>query len=331
MASRSATIGLGFATLLVLLAGCGSPGQAPATPRGAVTPAPVPTDPPTPPPERAEVPAPLAGGTPDATALARAHAESLARRSYRLDTYVSRSVGDEPGEPGGSIQNRLDRRSYRVQSGGTYRASRVLLVVGSGPASRLPRWDAYADGEAEYRRVVGSEGTAYERRPLAPAALPPHRGRTVAMVIRYLDVRETTVERVVTERGPRVHVVGRDPRAAGLGNVSSYRVEALLTGTGRVERLEATYVTADGVSVRAGFGVRDVGSVRVDPPGWYDEARAETGGSGPVASVSGGTTTPTSGGSANATARPRYSTYRSETNTTSASTAPRTTASVTAP
>lgn len=196
---------------------------------------------------------------------------------------MSRSRGAGPAR---SVHSRLDRRSYRVQSDGTYRAARVVLVVGSGPASRRPGWTAYADGEAEYRRVVDGNGTSYERRSLAPSALPPHRGRAVAMVVRYLDVAEASVERVRTERGPRFRVIGRDPRAPGLRNVSGYRVEAVVTGAGRVEILEATYVAPDGASVRAGFRVRDVGSVRVDPPGWYGEARAETAGGG-------GTPTPT--------------------------------------
>jgi hypothetical protein len=312
--SRSAAPRPVLAVLLVLLAGCGSPAQAPGTgaPQGGtVTPAPVPTDSPTPPPERAEVPAALAGETPNATALARRHAASLARRSYRLDTYVSRSFGTEPGRP---VHSRLDRLSYRVQSGGTYRAARALLVVGSGPTSRLPRWEAYADGEAEYRRVTDTRGTRYERRSLAPAALPPHRGRAVAMVIRYLDVAAAEVERVRTDRGPRVRVVGREPRTAGLGDASDYRVEALVTAAGRVERLEATYVTAGGVSVRAGFRVRDVGSVRVGPPDWYGEARRETlgvgGGDGDEDGNGNGTgagvrtVTPGSGGPSNGTVSP---------------------------
>jgi len=220
-----------------------------------------------------EVPAPLAAETPDAGSLARRHAESLSRRSYLLTTYVSRSWGAGPSR---SVQNRLDRRSYRVQSGGTYRASRVLLVVGSGPASRLPRWEAYADGEAEYRRVVGEGGTSYERRSLAPAALPPHQGRAVAMIVRYLDVAEARVEHVQTERGPRFRVVGRDPRAPGLQNVSSYRIEAVLTDAGRIVRFEAKYIAPNDTTVRAGFRVRDVGSVRVVPPDWYGDARTET-------------------------------------------------------
>jgi hypothetical protein len=294
-----------LAALLVLLAGCGGLG---ATGGSAgdrtVTPAPVPTDSPTPRPERAAVPDPLAGGSPNATGLARLHVESLSRRSYLLDTYVSRTWGEGFAR---SVENRLDRRSYRVQSGGTYRASRVLLVVGSGPASRLPRWEAYADGEAEYRRVVGGGGTSYERRSLSPAALPPHLGRAMALVVRYLDVAETSVEHVRTERGPRLRVVGREPRAPGLGNASDYRIEAVVTGAGRVEIIEATYRTQRGVSVRVGFRVRDVGSVRVRPPDWYGEARAETLGNGASTNgteVADGTPTPAPGASLDGTTSP---------------------------
>ena len=263
-----------LAALLVVLAGCGSvsPGGS-TSPDGTVTAAPVPTDSPTPPPERATVPAPLVGATPNETTLALLHAESLARRSYRLTAYDSRSRGEGFAR---SVQNRLDRRSYRVQSGGTYRAARVVLVVGSGPAAQLPSWEAYADGEAEYRRVVGTNGTSYERRSLAPAALPPHQGETVAMIVRYLDVAEATVEHVSTERGPRLRVVGREPRSPELANASNYRVEAIVTGSGRVEMLEARYALRHGISVRTGFRVRDVGSVGVGPPDWYGEARAET-------------------------------------------------------
>lgn len=274
MATRRVRPRPAFVALLVVLAGCGGVAQGPETPPGrTVTPAPVPTDSPTPGPERASVPAPLTGPTPNATALARRHAESLSRRSYRFESYVGQAWGEDPDR---SIQDRLDRRSYRVQSGGTYRAARVLLVFGSGPTSRLPRWEAYADGEAEYRQVTTENGTRYERRSLAPAALPPHQGLAVAKVVRYLDVAEATVERVATERGPRLRVVGREPRAPGLENVSGYRVEAIVTGTGRVEILEAAYVLEEGLAVRSGFRVRDVGSVRVDPPDWYGEARAET-------------------------------------------------------
>ncbi|PSQ08587.1 hypothetical protein BRC93_15145 [Halobacteriales archaeon QS_5_70_15] len=285
VAIRSGPLGPALAAVLVVLAGCGSVTQGPRTPRGGtVTPAPVPTDSPTPTPERASVPAPLAAGTPNATALALLQAESLAGRSYRLDTYVGRSRG---AGPVGSVQTGLDRRSYRVQSDGNYRAARVVLVVGSGPTSQLPGWTAYADGEAEYRRVSDGNGTSYERRWLAPSALPPHRGRAVAMVGRYLDVAEASVEQVRTERGPRLRVVGRDPQAPGLRNVSDYRVEAVVTGAGRIEVLEATYVAPDGASVRTGFRVRDLGSVRIDPPDWYGEARTETieGGATPTATA----------------------------------------------
>lgn len=305
MALRATALRVVLAGLLLLLAGCGGLAGDPTTPdAGTVTPVPVPTDSPTPPPERAPVPAPLAGETPNETALARLHAESLSRRSYRLQVYASESWGAGPGQ---AVQNRLDQRSYRVQSGGTYRAARVLLVVGSGPASRLPRWQAYADGEAEYRRVVGDDGVSFERRSLAPAALPPHQGRTVAMLIRYLDVGEATVEHVLTDRGARLRVVGRDPRAPELRNVSAYRAEAVVTGSGRVELLRVRYVTADGVSVRTGFRVRDVGSVRVAPPDWYGRARAETLGIGGATDSpeppTAATATPT-GGTPNGTAGP---------------------------
>lgn len=293
------------AALLVLLAGCGGLG---ATEDSAgdrtVTPAPVPTDSPTPRPERAAVPDPLTGMAPNATGLARLHVESLSRRSYLLDTYLSRTWGEGFAR---SVENRLDRRSYRVQSGGTYRASRVLLVVGSGPASRLPRWEAYADGEAEYRRVVGGGGTSYERRSLSPAALPPHLGRAMALIVRYLDVAEASVEHVRTERGPRLRVVGREPRTPGLTNVSDYRVEAVVTGAGRVEILEATYRTSRGVSVRVGFRIRDVGSVRVRPPDWYGEARTETLGNGGATNgtvAADGTPTLASGAPLDGTASP---------------------------
>jgi len=259
--------------LLVLLAGCGSVAQSPATPRATVTPAPVPTDSPTPRPERATVPEPLVGATPDPTALARLHAESLSRRSYRLGTYHSRSRGESDDRP---AWTRLDRRSYRVQSGGTYRAERVVLVVGPARISRRPQWRAFADGRAEYRRVVAGDDTAYERRQLATAALPPHQGRAVAMLVRYLDVGRATVEHVRTERGPRLRVVGRDPQPPSLGDVSAYRVEAVVAESGRVERLEASYLAADGSAVSVGFRVIEVGGVRVDPPDWYGEARAAT-------------------------------------------------------
>jgi hypothetical protein len=299
------TLRSALVALLVLVAGCGGPGAAgDSAGDRTVTPAPVPTDSPTPRPERAALPDPLAGAAPNATGLGRLHVESLSRRSYLLDTYVSRTWGEGFAR---SVENRLDRRSYRVQSGGTYRASRVLLVVGSGPASRLPRWEAYADGEAEYRRVVGGGGTSYERRSLAPAALPPHLGRAMALIVRYLDVAEASVEYVRTERGPRIRVVGREPRAPGLGNASDYRVEAVVTGAGRVEILEATYRTPRGVSVRVGFRVRDVGSVRVRPPDWYGEARAETLGSGASTNgteVADGTPTPAPGASLDGTASP---------------------------
>jgi hypothetical protein len=107
----------------------------------------------------------------------------------------------------------------------------------------------------------------------------------MAMIARYLDVADATVESVSTERGPRVRVVGRDPRAPGLSNVSNYRVEALLTESGRVERLGVAYLAANGSLIRAGVHVQDVGAVVVDSPVWYDEARAATLGPGAVTSA----------------------------------------------
>lgn len=256
---------------LLVLAGCGGlTGNPATTDDGTVTPAPVPTDSPTPRSERAGPPVPLTEGVPNATAIARRHAAVLERRSYRLRTYVSHSRGDDQGD---TVRSTIDQRTYRVQSGGTYRGVRVWVLAGSGTTERLHRWEAYGDGEAEYRMVVTENGTSYERRPLAPTALPPHQGRAVTMLVRYLDVGDPVVEPIRSGRGPRVRVVGRDPRAPGLQNASDYRVEAVLTEAGRVETLEASYVAANGSNVRVGFRVSDVGSVRVNPPSWYDEAR----------------------------------------------------------
>lgn len=260
---------------LLVLAGCGDLAGAHSTvDRATVTPAPVPTDSPTPP---AEPPAPLTGPEPDAAALARFHADALERRSYRLRTYVGRS---QRTDTGGAVRSIIDRRTYRVQSGWTYRAVRVSVLVGAGTTQRLTRWEAYADGDAEYRRTVSTNGTAYERRPFASETLPPHRERTAAMLRRYLDVADVTVETVRTERGPRVRMVGHDPRTPELGGVSDYHVEAVLTEDGRVERFEASYLAANGSSVLVGFRVGDVGSVRVEPPAWYGEAREATLGTG---------------------------------------------------
>jgi hypothetical protein len=282
--------------VLFVLAGCGGlAGNPSPAGDGTITPAPVPTDPPTSRPERAEPPDPLVGETPDPSRLDRYHARGLERRSYRLLTYVGRS---ERTGRGGPVRSTIDRRIYRVQRGWTYRAVRVSVRTGSGTTERFVQWEAYADGDAEYRRTVAANGTSYERRPFASGTLPPHRERTAAVLGRYLDVGDVTVEIVRTDRGSRIRVVGREPRAPGFGNVTDYRVEAVLTEDGLVERFEATYLATNGSSVLVGFQVDGVDSVRVEPPSWYEEAREATLGGGS------GARGPSPDGNATATSRP---------------------------
>lgn len=285
-----------FVAALFVLAGCGGlAGNPSPAGDGTITPAPVPTDPPTSRPDRAEPPAPLVGEAPDPSRLDRYHARALERRSYRVRTYVGRS---ERTGRGGPVRSTIDRRIYRVERGWTYRAVRVSIRTGSGTTERFVRWEAYADGDAEYRRTVSANGTSYERRPFASGTLPPHRERTAAMLGRYLEVADVTVEIVRTDRGSRIRVVGGDPVGPGFEDASDYRVEAVLTEEGLVERFEATYLAANGSSILVGFQVDGVDSVGVEPPAWYEEARDATLGGGS------GSRGPSPVGNATATSRP---------------------------
>jgi hypothetical protein len=240
-----------------------------------------------------DLPAALRDGV-DARALATAHTESLAGRSYRW------RVSREYAAGSGAFERRIvERRTVRVAAATRYLGSRSRLVSETGVTVEIPRSETFADGTTVYRRVAGPDDAtaSYDRWPAAVCA--GGEGATLdaaeSMVLRFLTVERATVTRAETAVGPGFRVVGEGAAHPLLSGVESYRVTATVTPDGTVRSLEATYVRPDEGPTGArsvAFEYDGVDATTVDPPWWYDEARRATG----TAASDGTPPTPTCGG-----------------------------------
>jgi hypothetical protein len=252
---------------LVLLTGCSAfAGAGEPTPSATVTPAPVPEDRLARPPV-VSPPEPIRGtdGV-DARALAGRHAETLSRVNYTWT--VSRNASAPELE-----QWAVDVAVVRVAGPTRYRAQRATVYRRPGLAIRLPESETYADGERVYVRDEElTSPEAYTSRPALTCAGGEgvHADAAEGLIARYLAVENATVERVETDDGVRFAVAGRGSRT--LGTVEDYRVEASVTGAGRVERLRATWREGEAGPVTVEFAYRRVGTTVAPPPFWYATA-----------------------------------------------------------
>lgn len=262
---------------LAVTAGCGAIDQAGSDGRttDTLTPAAVPTDAATPTPDARLPPGVRRGGI-DAGRLARAHADAVDGRSYRVYVFESRAWGAD----GTAVRN-ATRWVVQAENRTVYRYDRIETRDRLHNRTFTTRRDAregYADGTAEYVRHTTESGVRYARRPVGLRG--DGDGRFVDLVAgwieRYLAVGTVTV---AAHNGTLVRVVGRGPRATGLTGTENYTVRALVAPTGFVHELRVRYELREGgrrVHVVVGVRYSSVGAATVDPPYWYTAARNAT-------------------------------------------------------
>ncbi|MFB6170051.1 MAG: hypothetical protein ABEJ06_02785 [Haloarculaceae archaeon] len=234
-------------------------------------------------------------GVTDADALARAHAEAVAGRVYRLVTVHegSRSAPVLVGRPAvvGSAQRRYANATQiaRVAAPGTFHYTVRGTRDRSGTDRRV-RYGVYADGGRSHSRLRTETGTYYWKSDVDARNGGPQAVRARRFVARYLDTSESTLarERVDGETRYRVVATGRPHRVTG--PVEDYRAVASVTPAGVVRELTVTYTrTADGPEpVRFELRYDRFGQQTVFPPSWLRPARerlAAVEGTGPSHSI----------------------------------------------
>lgn len=248
---------------LVVLAGCGTTGESTGTP--TLSPAPVPrtsTSAPTPAPTPASPKASLppgvtAAGIVNESALARAHSAALDGRSYRMVLVVNRSTG---------AHWERQRRVVRVRN----RTTHLVRSVRVTRANRSER-AVYTDGGERYVRCETS-GTATDC-PVASATGE----NTAGFVLGLLSGTESRVEGPVRRDGRVRYRVVATGSPFGIGSpygvveVTNYTATALVTPSGLVSRLHASYDRHEAgtrVHVTVRLRYAGVGTTRVTPPTW---------------------------------------------------------------
>lgn len=211
----------------------------------------------------------------DVATLADAHAGFVSGRSYRL---IVRQSGTDALD--GS------RRWDGVWQHAVVAGPRTWLFVVVGydavdGESRLVQYTAYADGEFVYRRTNSNEAARYDRYPAR--VMPQHGFGTQAVrahdaLTRYLATTEVRIDRPSWR--PDLFRVVATGRPTGIdGPVSNYTATAFVSEAGFVSELTVEYTrhVGDGTESAAfRFEYAAVDETTINPPGWYDEARAET-------------------------------------------------------
>jgi hypothetical protein len=211
----------------------------------------------------------------DVTRLADTHATYVSGRSYRLIVRQSGTEAlDGSGRWDGAWQHAV------VDGPRTW----LFVVIGydtDGTESRLVQYTAYADGEFVYRRTDSNEAARYDRYPVEATdreGFDAQAGRAHRALTRYLSTTDVTVDRP-SWRPDLFRVVATGQPTAVDGPVSNYTATALVSEAGFVSELTVTYTRHAGEepeSVRFRFEYAGVDETNLTPPGWYDEARAET-------------------------------------------------------
>lgn len=203
-------------------------------------------------------------GVTNASALAAAHADAVAGRSYEWRVEFEAPSGSNPVVSGERTQTRITR----VEAGRAVR--RDVFGSGDPPGAFLAGTDAdvYAADGIRYVRANGSVAAA-PRTNAAAVEADRAGARAVALVVRFLDAEETDAVAVVDRNGEtyyRVVARGTDERV-----VARYEASALVSSSGFVARLAVAYRLGDGtgtgtVSVISRYSARD--GVRVERPTW---------------------------------------------------------------
>jgi uncharacterized protein YndB with AHSA1/START domain len=225
----------------------------------------------------------LRPGAVDPELAAQRHREAVANGSYVL-TYERRTV---EGAANDSRTVRSLTREFRVVGPQRY-LERIRSGPPAGDADRRERLRStvFADGAARYERVGTGPAAVFVRRPAS--ARDPTARLTGSLLRRFLAAGNATVQRRAVDGRPAT-VVRLHNVSGGAGSRLTGTVTAVVRPSGLVERLTAELRReADGGSLvrTVTFEYERVPGLTVDPPSWYELARAETGGGVPDGSDS---------------------------------------------
>lgn len=242
-----------------------------------------------------------ASGVTNASALADAHRATLAASAWELRIRHNRShdlihpfVRWRTAEQ--SIV-RADATRYRFEVTGE-------TSLENGSRGSVTYVD-YGDGSANYRRLIGLHGNAFERTQL-PSGEQPGVFATVsaAYVRRYLSTTQSRVERVPADNTTRTRVIATGVPTELARTVANYTAVAVVDRRGVVRSLTVEYTwlerspepTPNGIAtpyvspddvatgpigtVRFTMRFAPIKAASLTAPSWYDEARTVTNGTG---------------------------------------------------
>lgn len=236
----------------------------------------------------------LSGEHVDAEALARNHVVALSMQSYRWVVEYN-GTRDTDGR-----QWVHARQSVAVATHRTYARTLTGARLATDRSVQPVRVDAYANGEALYRRVGSPDDPTYERYELNQSRTADRFARRSSThVVRYLSTTHADVRRVLLEnnRVYRIEATGTptalspvQPGANGgslsppFGNVTNYTAVAYVQPPGIVFSLDVRF-TVDGRPVRFRYDLYWYEPVHVERPSWYETARNATDGNESVDTV----------------------------------------------
>lgn len=240
-------------------------------------------------------------GVTNASALADAHRATLAGTAWKLQLSHNRSHDlIHPFVRWRTAEQSIARASatrYRFEVTGV-----ASLENGSGGSVT---YVDYGDGSANYRRLIGLHGNAYERTRL-PEGDPPGVFATVsaAYVRRYLSTTESRVGTVRVGNTTRTRVVATGVPTELARTVANYTAVAVVDRRGVVRTLTVEYTllerapdpTPNGVAtpyaspddvptepigtVRFTMRFAPIKAASLNAPSWYDDARNATNATG---------------------------------------------------
>lgn len=245
-------------------------------PRSSAEPTAVPTDSDGSSASVAQYPPGVGEGYLDAWVLSRAHARIVSERSYRLIVRQSDTDALERSRRWDGVWQHAV-----VESEGTWLYS-VVGYESRANDSALVQYTRYADGEFVYHRTDSRNGTLYSRYPhrVDDDGFGVHTDRSRRYILRYLTTTDVEVDRV-SWRPDEYRLVATGRPAYVAGDVSNYTATAFVDESGFVSELTVEFTREDArdhddESAWFRFEYAAVDDTTVHPPGWYDEARAET-------------------------------------------------------
>lgn len=258
--------------LLISLAGCGS--GLTDGPEETVTPADVPEVTPNNEQHRGDVVPGVANGEiRDVDLLARSHIDAVRNRSYVWRE--QRSVDDDPMDGSAFVGY---RQFARVESSYVYYFWSRRSQVRIGPYLRhLANYTEYGDGERRHIRYRFPASAEHEYAQDSRVRAAEHRyiGQEAgSSVRRYLDFDRASVEPTTVDGRRHYRIEGRTADLPGVDPIDNYTATALVSQTGFVRSLEASYLTTqlnETREVTYTFEYDRVNETTVSEPDWVSE------------------------------------------------------------